>query len=126
VTAHDSLDGRLLAILPIQTLGSSNTPRFNHPVFIVSAPFAGSYALSETFAACPAFRALKGEAPWLIESIPELCQGANGVGSDRLTKENPTNPIALRDRAIHFARLGDAEGVNSVRGSFPLCCVQEA
>ncbi len=110
MTAPESHFGRILRVPPTQSLGASTRPRFDRPVFIVSAPRSGSSLLFETLAAHPIFRTLGGEASWLVESFPELCPGADGVDSNRLTAEHCTPPIATRIRAILSDRLVDAQG----------------
>lgn len=84
-------NGRLApapGVAPAQPAPATRTrpaPRFDRPVFIVSAPRAGSTALFETLAQTPQLWTVGGEAHWLVEGLRQLVPGAPGVDSNRLT-----------------------------------------
>lgn len=63
------------------------------PVFIVAAPRSGSTLLFETLSRSEGLATLGGEAHWLVENLPELCPGATGVESNRLTAVHATDAV---------------------------------
>lgn len=80
-------------------------PRFERPVFIVSAPRSGSTLLFETLACSPQVWTVGGEAHWLVEGFPELCPGAPGVDSNRLEARHATPDIGAGIRGRIVERL---------------------
>jgi chorismate mutase-like protein len=97
-------------LLPPLALGSSIRPRLDRPVFIVAAPRSGGTLLFETLAANPGFHTLGGEAPWVVESSPDLRPGAPGVDSHRLAAELCTPALAAGMTNLIADRVVDAEG----------------
>lgn len=84
-------------------------PAFDRPLFIVSAPRAGSSLLFETLSLFPDLWTIGEESHELIEGIPALHPAAHGYASNRLRAADATPEIAaeLHDR---FARqLRDRE-----------------
>lgn len=84
-------------------------PAFDRPLFIVSAPRAGSSLLFETLSLFPDLWTIGEESHELMEGIPALHPAANGYASNRLTADDATLEVAaeLHDR---FARqLRDRE-----------------
>lgn len=85
-------------------------PAFDRPLFIVSAPRAGSSLLFETLARFPDLWTIGEESHELIEGIPALHPARHGYASNRLTADDATPAVAgeLHDR---FARqLRDRDG----------------
>jgi hypothetical protein len=80
-------------------------PRFDRPVFIVSAPRSGSTLLFETLACTRQLWTVGGEAHWLVEGFPELCPGAPGVDSNRVEARHATPGIAEAVRRRIVERL---------------------
>ena len=91
-------------------------PLLQSPVFIVSAPRAGSTLLFETLAAHGAFATLGGEAHWLVEGQPGLVPGVPGIDSNRLTAANLTPALAETIQRQILDRLQDSAG-RPVRGA---------
>jgi Sulfotransferase family/Aspartyl/Asparaginyl beta-hydroxylase len=116
VAAHRVLEGRLLrVVVSVPRAADAAAPggarrgksaELEQPIFIVSAPRAGSTLLFETLAASDTLCTLGGEAHWLVESAPALRPGAPGVESNRLTEQNYSPAIGahiiaqIRQRAI--------------------------
>lgn len=121
VEVHRVLEARVLRhLLPASTSSRASSPTvaqaspadplLQSPVFIVSAPRAGSTLLFETLAAHGAFATLGGEAHWLVEGQPGLVPGAPGIDSNRLTAANLDPEIAATLRRQILARLQDSTG----------------
>jgi hypothetical protein len=118
VAAHTVLEGRvlrhLLHDLPAASgpasVAPAKRPRLQRPVFIVAAPRSGSTLLFETLAVTPQLWTLGDEAHWLVEAIPELRPGADGVESNRLTAANCTEEVARRITAELLDNLQDHSG----------------
>jgi hypothetical protein len=79
------------------------TPEFEKPIFIVSAPRAGSTLLFETLSQFPGLWTIADESHEIIEGIPELHPSAHNFSSNRLTEVDALPHIGstLRER---FAR----------------------
>ncbi len=114
VSVHTVLEGRILRhLVPLEdqakaratSTASATRVALEKPVFIVSAPRAGSTLLFETLAATPQLATLGGEAHWLVEGFPELRPGAPGVDSNRLTAEHCSEHIVGRIRDQIAERL---------------------
>jgi len=75
-------------------------PTFERPIFIVSAPRAGSTLLFEILAQFPEVWTIGGESHEIIESIPELHPAARNYSSNRLTELEALPHLAslLRER----------------------------
>jgi hypothetical protein len=86
------------------------TALLERPLFIIAAPRSGSTLLYETLAASRQLANLGGEAPWLVEDIPELRPGAPGIDSNRLLAEHATRGVSEQIRNQVLARLLDADG----------------
>jgi hypothetical protein len=83
-------------------------PHFEQPVFIVSAPRAGSTLLFETLSRFEQLWSIGKESHDLIEGISELHPQAHGYHSNRLTAESAT-PGVIEDLKKRFvAQLRDA------------------
>jgi hypothetical protein len=78
---------------PARPVQRARPVAFDRPVFIVAAPRSGSTLLFETLACTPQVWTVGGEAHWLVEGFPELCPGAAGVDSNRLTAAHATPEI---------------------------------
>lgn len=74
--------------------------RLDRPVFIVSAPRAGSTLLFETLAQAPEVWTIGGESHQFLENLPALHPVQNGYRSNRLTAADATSAVvgALRRR----------------------------
>lgn len=98
IAAHTVLEARVLRVVLSGTaIAAKKTVDrikvFDKSVIIVAAPRSGSTLLFETLAANSKVCTLGGEAHWLIESIPELQLGAQGVESNRLTADQYSDSI---------------------------------
>jgi hypothetical protein len=85
-------------------------PELDRPVFIVSAPRAGSTLLWELIARFAGVFTLGGESHEIIRSIPELHPAARGYASDRLTEVEARPEVAAAIRAGFARRLVDRTG----------------
>lgn len=86
-------------------------PRFERPVFIVSAPRSGSTLLFEILAADDTFWTLGGEGHEHIESIPVLRPQSRAMESNRLTEESVTQRVDMMVRANYISDLRNADGI---------------
>lgn len=93
---------------PVVAAAAPAAPRFDRPVFIVSAPRSGSTLLFETLACTPQAWTVGGEAHWLVEGFPELCPGAPGVDNNRVEARHATPAIREAVRARILERLQGA------------------
>ncbi|HSM96263.1 MAG TPA: sulfotransferase, partial [Rhizomicrobium sp.] len=109
---HALFDAMMKAPIPnsAQELVAAG-PRFERPVFIVSAPRSGSTLLFETLAASDAFWTLGGEGHEHIESIPVLRPQNRDMESNRLTEESVTGRVDIMVRANYIRDLRNADGV---------------
>jgi hypothetical protein len=124
VAAHKVLEGRALRVCVapegatttiVPAVGTpvsvnpraADSSRLARPVIIVAAPRSGSTLLFETLASSGQVATLGGEAHWLIETIAELCPGAPGVDSNRLTAAHATPRVVERIRSQVLERLVD-------------------
>lgn len=85
-------------------------PRFEQPVFIVSAPRSGSTLLFEMLAANEAFWTLGGEGHGHVESIEALNPRSRALESNRLTAEDATPEVRAQLLANYVLDLCSAEG----------------
>lgn len=90
------------ATAAVPATAAAAAPRFERPVFIVSAPRSGSTLLFETLACTPRLWTVGGEAHWLVEGFPELCPGAPGIDSNRVEARHATPGISagIRERIV--------------------------
>lgn len=72
---------------------SAQCPRFEKPIFIVSAPRAGSTLLFETLAQFPNVWTIGEESHELIEDIPQLHPAAQDFSSNRLTEMHASKEV---------------------------------
>lgn len=81
-------------------------PEFDRPVFIISAPRAGSTLLFETLCQFRDIWSVGTESHDIIEAIPELHPAANNFSSNRLTEASalPSVGNALRDGFVRQLR----------------------
>lgn len=90
-------------------------PKFEKPIFIVSAPRAGSSLLFETLGQFPDLWTIGDESHEIIEGIPELHPAARNFSSNRLDEKdaNPEIDATLKKR---FAQqLQNREGVSYLK-----------
>lgn len=85
-------------------------PRFDHPLFIVSAPRAGSTWLYEMLAQSPQLWTLGGEGHQHVEQIEALDPRRMGYVSNRLGEAEATAQTAAGLRANYLAAMRDAQG----------------
>ncbi|MGB5439868.1 MAG: sulfotransferase [Gammaproteobacteria bacterium] len=92
--------------------------RFDRPVFIVSAPRAGSTLLFETLAANKAFWSLGDESHKHFEGIPALRPESRDFRSNRLTEKDLTKDIGktLTQSFIRDLRQADGPMLTSLSG----------
>jgi Sulfotransferase family/Aspartyl/Asparaginyl beta-hydroxylase len=116
IAAHDVLEGRVLRVVlpsrhpnPVQAYTRANA-RIQRPIFIVSAPRAGSTLLFETLAASDQIWTVGGEAHWMVESISELRPGSPGVESNRLSASHCNVELAELIVSQILANLKDNRG----------------
>lgn len=83
---------------------------FDRPVFVVSAPRAGSTVLFDLLAQLPGVWTIGDESHALIRGIPGLHPEARGYASDRLTEADATPDVAAALRGEFAARLIDRDG----------------
>src|SRR5687767_9195280 len=79
---------------------------FDRPVFIVSAPRAGSTLLFETLSLSPSAWTIGGESHGL-EAIPGLNPASRGFDSNRLTAEHADPKTAALVKEFFAQRLRD-------------------
>jgi Sulfotransferase family/Aspartyl/Asparaginyl beta-hydroxylase len=85
-------------------------PEFERPLFIVSAPRAGSTLLFDLVARFGDVFTLGGESHEIIRGIPELHPAARGYASDRLTQAEARPELAAALREGFSQRLVDRAG----------------
>jgi Sulfotransferase family/Aspartyl/Asparaginyl beta-hydroxylase len=85
-------------------------PEFDRPLFIVSAPRAGSTLLFDLVARFGEVFTLGGESHEIIRGIPELHPAARAYTSDRLTHAEARPEIAAALREGFARRLVDRAG----------------
>lgn len=81
-------------------------PEFEQPIFIISAPRAGSTLLFETLSQFPNLWTIGRESHDIMEGIPELHPAFRNYSSNRLTEADALPHInsALRDRFVRELR----------------------
>jgi hypothetical protein len=107
------LDKRLLAkrsAQPQPLPPPEAVPQFDRPVFIVSAPRAGSTLLYETLSQFPDLWSIGEESHDVIEGIPALHPAAQDYRSNRLTAEDATPAVATLLRQRFTQQLQDRQG----------------
>lgn len=90
--------------------GSIQIPRFDRPIFIVSAPRAGSTLLFETLAQFSDVWTIGEESHDVIEGMPELHPSAHNFSSNRLSKSDAAPPVIATLKARFTQQLQDNEG----------------
>lgn len=86
-------------------------PRFDRPIFIVSAPRSGSTLLFEMLAASDDLWTIGGEGHEHIESIQLLRPQNFGMDSNRLMAESATDTVKNRLKANYIGDLRNADAV---------------
>lgn len=89
---------------------SPPAPEYQHPVFVVSAPRAGSTLLFDLLARLPDVWTIGAESHELIRALPELHPAARDYASDRLTAADATPAIIAALQRSFAARLQDRDG----------------
>lgn len=84
--------------------------RFDRPIFIVSAPRAGSTLLFETLCRFPNLWTIGDESHQTIEGIPQLHPAAKEYNSNRLTQEDANQEIASILQQRFACQLMDRDG----------------
>ncbi|MFI3156289.1 MAG: sulfotransferase [Methylococcaceae bacterium] len=90
---------------------SAQCPHFEKPIFIISAPRAGSTLLFETLAQFPNLWTIGEESHELIEDIPQLNPAAQDFDSNRLTELHASSEIADLLKRRFVRQLRNREGV---------------
>jgi hypothetical protein len=90
--------------------GEKLGPSFEQPVFIVSAPRAGSTLLFDLLARLPEVWTIAEESHEIIEGIPELHPAARNYHSNRLTEADAFPQIADSLRERFAQELQNREG----------------
>ena len=91
---------------------SAQCPHFDKPVFIVSAPRAGSTLLFETLAQFPNVWTIGEESHELIEDIPQLHPEAQDFDSNRLTELRASTDVIDLLKRRFVRQLRNREGVS--------------
>lgn len=99
---------------------ASTQPLFTRPLFIVSAPRAGSTVLFDLLARLPGAVTLGGESHAVIRGIPALHPAARGYASDALSAADATPAVAAEFRQALAARLRWRDGSGLFAGSPPI------
>ena len=89
---------------------SEMPPEFSNPIFIVSAPRAGSTLLFETLALFPEIWTIGGESHAIFEDIPELHPAAKNYSSNRLTAADADPRIATLLKKGFIRQLQNQKG----------------
>ena len=93
------------------TLRNEDLPQFERPVFIVSAPRAGSTLLFETLSRFQEFWSIGKESHDLMEGMPELHPSSLDYHSNRLTDSIVTDPLSTTLKKRFLAQLRNHAGV---------------
>lgn len=93
-----------------QATSVMRTPRFDRPVFIVSAPRSGSTLLYETLANNAQFWTLGGEGHRHVETIEALKPRNHDFESNRLTAQDATADTVAKLRANYLSSLRTIDG----------------
>lgn len=91
---------------------SAQCPRFEKPIFIVSAPRAGSTLLFETLAQFPNVWTIGEESHELIEDIAQLHPAAQDFASNRLTEVQASAEIVDLLKRRFVRQLRNREGLS--------------
>lgn len=104
IKTEGELTNRVQNLMQLDLLREDfQTPEFENPIFIVSAPRAGSTLLFETLCQFPDVWTIADESHEIIEGIPALHPAASKYSSNRLTEVDAPPHISslVRER---FAR----------------------
>ncbi|MEK7990020.1 MAG: sulfotransferase [Thiotrichaceae bacterium] len=85
-------------------------PKFDRPIFIVSAPRAGSTLLYETLAKFPEIWAIGQESHEIIEGIKALHPETHHYSSNRLLAEHATLDVEIQLQQRFARQLHDSQG----------------
>ena len=83
--------------------------KFDHPIFIVSAPRSGSTLLFETIAQAPGVHTIGGESHRLIEGIPPLHPRTRGWSSNLLSADDAKPSLVEELSERFYAALQDRD-----------------
>jgi hypothetical protein len=92
----------------VETVASDDV--FDRPIFIVSAPRAGSTLLYELLSRSAELWTIDGEGHGVIEGVPGLHVASRGFDSHRLAEADAGRETTAAVRAGFLAELRDAEG----------------
>ena len=94
-----------------ETLTNGDIPQFERPIFIVSAPRAGSTLLFETLCRFKEFWSIGKESHDLIEGIPELHPAHGNYHSNRLTETIATEEVSETLKKRFVTQLRNHQGL---------------
>lgn len=110
-TNKDELTTAMQQLVNIGLLQERFTsPTFDRPIFIVSAPRAGSTLLYETLAKFPEIWAIGQESHEIIEGIAELHPKTYNYASNRLTAKQATLEVEIQLQQRFSRQLHDNQG----------------
>ena len=95
---------------PMPSPQQAQSPRFDRPIVILSAPRSGSTLLFETLGRAPSLFTIGGESHRAIEGLPGLHPSQRGWESNRLLGPDATPQVAAAVRASLGALLRDRDG----------------
>ncbi|HKO93015.1 MAG TPA: sulfotransferase, partial [Polyangiaceae bacterium] len=112
-------DLALLQSWDLLTTPGTESLRFDRPLFVVSAPRAGSTLLFELLAELPNVYTVGGESHGIIEGLPPLHPRSRGYASNALGAEDAPEWLS-RVLRMRFARLLlDRNGKRATEGGAP-------
>ncbi len=91
--------------------GTTPPPRFDRPIFVVSAPRSGSSLLFETLSRSPTVFTIGGESHAVIEGLPQLGPAQHHWESNRLTAADADPATIEQLHADFLSRLRDRAGI---------------
>ncbi len=94
-------------------------PQFEKPIFIISAPRAGSTMLFETLSQFPNLWTIGEESHELIEDIPPLHPEAQDFSSNRLTGLQATQDIVDLLKRRFVRQLRNRDGIDYLKAGQP-------
>ena len=123
-SAQSAVKQAQVGSMPVRTTVVSAAPEnFSKPVFIVGVPRSGSTLLFETLAQAGGLYTFGGEAHELVEGLPQLRPGAEGVGSNRLTEAHVDDAVRAHVHSELNAKLRDRDG--RVPGASVVCFLEK-
>nr|WP_245611691.1 sulfotransferase [Nevskia soli] len=110
-SAQSAVKQAQVGSMPVRmTVVPAAPEKFSKPVFIVGVPRSGSTLLFETLAQAGGLYTFGGEAHELVEGLPQLRPGAEGVGSNRLTEAHVDDAVRAHVHRELNAKLRDRDG----------------